>query len=366
MSRAIRFLLLVVALLPFTSAAVEVENLYVARVDAGLALNEGLMQSFEQVVVRASGQRNALVNPLISQQRKRLKDYVGQYGYIEADGKRWLEVTFNQEAMERLLRQANLPVWGSLRPLTLVWLVQEENFKRELVTDSAFILEQAQVSQIMQERGVPMLLPLLDLDDITAVDQADVWGLFLEPVLQASARYEADQVVLAKLYQLDGEEYQLSWHFYPLSSEPDKTPNAWTQGEIKGKLPKVVAEWWHQMSDALGERFATRASNAQADHVAIAIYNLTDLSRVLAAEKSLANMAMVSQVELQQVDGNQSIFKVHLLAPAEDFFQALKLDQQLEPMALNSEPEPQAMESVQQELAEKEPVEPLPSYMWRQ
>ena len=147
MSRTLRLLLLI-GFLPLAAFAVEVEGIFVARVDASLGLNEGLAQSFEQVIVRASGQRSALVSPLISQQRKRLKDYVGQYGYTEIDGKRWLEVTFNQDAVELLLRQANLPIWGSLRPLTLIWLVQEQNFKRELVSDSSLLLGQAKLNQI--------------------------------------------------------------------------------------------------------------------------------------------------------------------------------------------------------------------------
>ena len=44
--------------------------------------------------------------------------------------------------------------------------------------------------------GLPIALPLLDLEDMTAVTFADVWGGFDEPVQRASTRYRADATLI--------------------------------------------------------------------------------------------------------------------------------------------------------------------------
>lgn len=372
MNRTFRLLLLICLLSPLATFAVELSKLYVAKVDAELSTKQGLSVGFDQVMIRASGQRSVLQHPVIQEHKKRLRDYIVQYGHIEEEGRRWLEVTFNQEAIERLLRLANQPIWGSLRPLTLVWLVQEQNFSRELVGESSPLLQQARVAQMTQERGVPVILPLLDLDDMMQVEAADVWGHFLEPVQQASLRYNPDQIVLAKLYQPTENQYELQWRIYPFSDGGESavlTP--WYQGQISGESPELLAQWWQQMSDVLGQRFATQTAGMEAETIDIAIHNLTDLPRVLAAEKSLSAMAMVSTASLQQLDASRALFSIQLLGTADDFFNALKLDKRLQPLEL----EPKKFESLDlesQELESQE-IEPttesqtlptIPAYMW--
>nr|WP_285817655.1 DUF2066 domain-containing protein [Echinimonas agarilytica] len=330
---------------PFWASAVEVANLYTARVDAKLKLNDGLAQAFDQVIVRNSGHRDSLANVLVSQQRSKVKDYLVQYGNIDEGGKRWLEVAFNQEAIDRLLRQANLPIWGSLRPMTIVWLVEEENFKRELLNDQSPILQDSELKVAARSRGVPLMLPLLDLDDISTVDPSDIWGQFPGPARQASARYSADQMVMAKLFSIGAEQYQLQWSVYDLSGGPLDVQPAWMSNALTGDKQTLMMEWLEQMADEFGAHFATQTGLVAADSVQVIVYNLSDLKRVLEAESSLAGMAIVSQVELQQIDGNQAVFNVNLLGPSDDFYRALELDKRLDAL----------------EVAPEE----LPSYMWK-
>ncbi|MBW8192203.1 DUF2066 domain-containing protein [Neiella marina] len=363
MSRRVVVLLLVL-LSPLQLLAAEVANLYTARVDASVKLQSGLSQGFDQVLVRVSGQRAALSNALVMAQRQSVKQYLVQYGYIDDGGKRWLEVTFNQEAVDRLLRQANLPIWGSLRPMTIVWLAAEQDFERELVNEQSPLLENANLRDVLRQRGIPMMQPLLDLDDIMLVDAADIWGNFPGPAIEASSRYSADQMVMAKLYEIGGDEYQIQWSFYQLSNkQPTGIHKAWYQNQLNGSLDTLLPEWLEQMADTLGQQFATQTGLSATDSVQVKIYNLTDLARVLKAEQSLASMAMVSQVALQDFSANQAVFSVNLLGAAADFYQALALDKQLqalEPAFAESEPMNDGEDD------DSEPSEPeMPAYMWQ-
>jgi hypothetical protein len=55
------------------------------------------------------------------------------------------------------------------------------------------------VQAVTDDRGLPIALPLLDAEDMSAVTFADVWGGFDEPVQLASARYRADAVLIMRV-----------------------------------------------------------------------------------------------------------------------------------------------------------------------
>ncbi len=67
-----------------------------------------------------------------------------------------------------------------------------------------------------QAMGLPVSIPLMDLDDNMAVNATDVWGRFADPILKASQRYGAEMVVLGKLTP-DGKEegkWSIDWGLY--------------------------------------------------------------------------------------------------------------------------------------------------------
>jgi len=69
-----------------------------------------------------------------------------------------------------------VPIWGKQRPSTLVWLVVEDEGGRRLIgTD-----EESEYLSVLKERasvrGIPMLIPLLDLEDNARLKPSDVWG----------------------------------------------------------------------------------------------------------------------------------------------------------------------------------------------
>jgi hypothetical protein len=62
---------------------------------------------------------------------------------------------------------------------------------------------------VADERGLPIALPLLDLEDLNAVSFTDVWGGFEDRVAAASARYRADAILVGRvLPALGGSEIQ--------------------------------------------------------------------------------------------------------------------------------------------------------------
>ena len=93
-----------------------------------------------------------------------------------------LTLRFDPARVDRLLRQANEPVWGLRRPLVLLWWVDERNGSRQLMGESTAAEQWQQLSAAAVRRGLPLMLPLMDLDDSMAVASADLQERALDRV----------------------------------------------------------------------------------------------------------------------------------------------------------------------------------------
>src|SRR5690606_30642667 len=157
--------------------------------------------------------------------------------------------TLDGAAIERILRSANVTVWGNDRPLTLVWLaVDWGQGEREIVAagdapmdaEAALRIERnrllrERVHEAATRRGIPVAFPLLDAEDLQQVNFADVWGGFDDRLLAASHRYGASSVLVGRLRPGAVGGNRWSWHFGP------------EQREWSGEPEEVIA----RLADAL-------------------------------------------------------------------------------------------------------------------
>ncbi|ORU94737.1 MAG: hypothetical protein A6F70_09815 [Cycloclasticus sp. symbiont of Bathymodiolus heckerae] len=101
--------------------------------------------------------------------------YVDQYQYVQTTGKTgtkssaMLRVSFNQGAVMAFMCDSGLAVWGENRDKTLLWLVIEQRGKQGFldVEQNAEIVSELQ--QAFQAKGIPLLLPLMDLEEKQAI-----------------------------------------------------------------------------------------------------------------------------------------------------------------------------------------------------
>ncbi|MEJ2691697.1 MAG: DUF2066 domain-containing protein, partial [Candidatus Thiodiazotropha sp.] len=148
MNSILRWWLIATLLMATAVRAETVSNLYEAEspvVGQGSeARAEAIRDAFARVLVKVSGDRGLLSNPEIDKLLKRASSYVQQYRYrmlqedlapSEADKPdRVLWVRFDERAVNRLLRQSGVPVWGDTRPTVLVWLGEERGAARSLLS----------------------------------------------------------------------------------------------------------------------------------------------------------------------------------------------------------------------------------------
>ncbi len=117
------FLALVGAFALSSAAAVEVTSLYTAQVPLDQEQDDPRAHAEEMalahVLLRVAGSELVSDAELFQALFPRPGDYVVQYRSGPDDT---LFVSFDGDAVEDVLRAAGKTVWGSDRPLTLVWL----------------------------------------------------------------------------------------------------------------------------------------------------------------------------------------------------------------------------------------------------
>lgn len=218
--------LLVTTLLLFVLApglrAAEAQRLYEATVPvAGQAEAErlpALREALRAVAVKVTGQRGVAGDPALAAVLETAEAQVQQYRYesvgegVEPALRLW--VRFNAAGVESALRAAGLPVWGRERPLTLMWVAVDDGSRRLLVSESEPPAAAAAINDQARSRALPMLLPLLDLEDRNAVSASDVWGRFQEVILAGSGRYGADAVVAGRAYRTREGGWRGDWSLF--------------------------------------------------------------------------------------------------------------------------------------------------------
>jgi len=187
-----------------------------------------LPEAFKKMMVKVVGRSSVVENGFVQAESVNAARYVTQQGYVTGeDGRRSLGVVFDQALVEQFLTQQKIAFWTGHRPTLLLWIAIEQAGERRLFHPELDPMLVSAVRELEQARGVSLLLPLMDSQDQEQLNASDVWGGFDDRVVQASARYTADVVLLARMKQLNDSQWQVNWHW--LAGEPN---NRWQASSI--------------------------------------------------------------------------------------------------------------------------------------
>ncbi|WP_175439556.1 DUF2066 domain-containing protein [Alteromonas lipolytica] len=168
---------------------------------ASRTLSKGTRQAIEQLLVRITGQQDINDYQAVDTIRQNANRYLRAYRFTEEQGQLYLVAEFDRDLIESELVRLRMPIWGSRRPDALLWLVVEDDEGERRIVDDGNTSALAQaVRQQTVSRGVPLALPLMDIDDTLTINGYDVWGMFPEQLVNAAKRYNVDYVLGARLY----------------------------------------------------------------------------------------------------------------------------------------------------------------------
>ena len=317
-------LILLLALIAAPIGAVEVASLYSAQVSFDQEENDPQALAYRaalaEVLLRVSGSELGSDPEMIELLFPNPASYVVQFR-PGADDTLW--VSFDGDAIARVLRKSGQTVWGSDRPLTLIWLaVDWGQGEREIIgaddaqrrRDEARSIDRnrllrERVLELAERRGLPIVFPLLDTTDLQSVSFSDIWGGFDDALLGASERYEAHSILVGRIRPESSQRNRWSYYF----GDEYRT---WT-GE-----PEFVVGL---VADLLGEEFAI-SGNAPVESVDLTVAGIATVEAYGAVQKLLSEVNVIESYSIAQVEGGRIRYRVKALGGAERLSRALRFN----------------------------------------
>ncbi len=334
--RTLALALTAVALATGPARAAEVSGLYQAEVvvaDRGAENRKrGFAEALRVVFVKVSGERAPQTSPVVSSALARADAFVQQYGYavVQIPGAGGVSVEqlrlsarFDPAAVEAVLGDAGLPVWGRTRPSVAAWIAIERDGGRELVgADDPGDLARSLVASA-HGRGIPVVVPLLDLEDRAAVRPADVWSGFGDTVSAASERYGAEGALAVRLYRVLPTLWEARFDLYIAGAGRQWTARAPTPAEL-------LAIGAGELADALASRYASPAfagTTAGLEVVVLGVVSLEDYAATLAYIGALDE---ITRVSVRRIEGERLVLDVDARGGAPALRQVVALGQVLQ------------------------------------
>ncbi|OIQ25548.1 DUF2066 domain-containing protein [uncultured Vibrio sp.] len=311
--------LLVVSLLSIPAYALTNVDLYRSEIIIDQEKPNGdaaaRVSGMQEVIVRASGNREAVNNEVVRKALSKHSQYLSQLSYSEINEQSSLRMSFSAPHIRGLLSQAQLPYWPQSRSNLLVWLVEDSNFERNISWEHSDTLTLNRIKQTATLRGLPLTVPVGDFDDITGISISDVWGGFVEPISAASQRYPSDAVLVVR-----AQGNNLRWTLYDQKPENMTSRTRSPQsGSASGS--NAAADMVHAISDYYAEKDAVVVASESSESV-LAQFTLIDSALdFFQLEKKLKALSSVASLDIQKIQGTTVTFQVHLLATMEEFEQ---------------------------------------------
>ncbi|MCF7354338.1 DUF2066 domain-containing protein [Vibrio sp. CK2-1] len=309
-------------LFPLTTVAKTSVDVYHAEVvlsneknARSIAWGEGL----EQVLVKASGNANIADNEVVKKAMRDGSDYLAKFKYGTLNGEKSLDMQYSPKQISVLLSKANASVWPKERENVLVWLVQDDNVERQVGWEQSGLDSVSALQTAAQQSGLPITLPVGDMDDLTKISAPDLWGGFPEPLAAASVRYPADSVLVLKV-AANGASSEVNWQLYDMApdsitSSPQSAVTGVESGDVAQAIDKAidrVSAYYAKKNKPTGKQVADDALWAHFSGIQSAqpFFNL---------ERSLLDLESVATVQVHSIQGANVTFNIQLLSNKAEF-----------------------------------------------
>lgn len=305
----------------FAVDAAQVKNLYQA--DVASSANNWQQLALEQVLIRVSGQADIVEKAAIKSELSQVSAYIKQFSAVRQNGENITRVLLDSARVNRLLQQNNIAVWGELRPDTLIWLVQQDGNGRQFIRHADHDIA-SNLKQAFAQTGLPLLLPLYDMEDLVKISESDVWAGFWQQINHASNRYNADVVIAATIDKtpIDSEiQWRLTWQRQHDGRIIREQVTAIDEAMLMQKFAAKLAQ-------QLAGQYASVLSEQAASSVIINVEAVSSLTDLVKVQQLLEQLVGVSQVSISRYSQNSASYRIQTAIAGEGLLKALQFNNQ--------------------------------------
>lgn len=230
-----------------------------------------------------------------------------------------LWIQFAPETVKKQLSRLGIALWSKERPETLVWLAVEDARQRYLLGANSNTEVRAALMAAAAQRGVPLILPVMDVADRRNVRFADLRGNFVQPVWSASRRYGVDSILAGNLTRTVNGNWQAQWTLHRrgrtsswrVQSE-EMAPGLLSGVEGVGSvLSRELAVAYFSSNDAGSTRLTIHDVDGVADYTQVVRY--------------LRGLSLVEEVMVERVNNGRLTVALQLRGDPEDLRRSIAL-----------------------------------------
>jgi hypothetical protein len=257
------------------------------------------------------------------QQPLRLEDLVQQFGYESRQrtqaGRPQLQLWAKLDAVgvKQLIRQAGLPIWPEERPATLVWLAVEDPAGRQILAEGSEHPALTLLNELAERRGLPVVLPLMDLQESSLVDFDVVSAMQLEPLVSPSDKYGSHYVLVGHLQMLEKGLWRGRWKLIGENEQVSTTP--------AGPLSDVLAAGINPLASRIAQQFSSLSYVDSEQYIDLSIDDINGAADYARSLKYLQSLSLISQVDVVGADQQMVNFRLHTKADMASVLQVIGL-----------------------------------------
>ena len=313
----------------------EVQGLYQAQTPVegknSAAQAKAIETALGLVLVKLSADPGAAARPEAKSLLKNARTYIQEYAYLDtpadnppSGSQLQLRAVFEPQALQRAMKNAGIRVWGRERPTVLVWLATQEGGVSQLIGTNHPSGYSAALDAEAAQLGLPLMWPLLDLEDESLLTSSSLAAGQEEAILTASLRYPADAILAGNLAQPTPERWEVHWTLYfngkAITSWTSSGTNPQTalNGGIDGAAHALAAQYVKPFRPMVEERIELLVEG---------ISTAEDYTRV---QRYLGSLEPVQELRVERLESSRAWFSVMAQGGVEVLHQSIALGRTLQ------------------------------------
>lgn len=280
------------------------------------------------VIVKVTGSQVALESTVVTRAIRDAQSYVREVSYrtgsTPAPNNSLLSIRFDPELIDKLLADAGVTVWDKNRPSILLWLsVQGQDGRREVLGSDSEHPIIALLQEYSRERGVPILIPLMDFEDRRNLPADVAWSLDEQAIRAASQRYGADSVLSGRVLNSPTGDFVGLWQFL-------FRDNIEVFDSFEQDITRYTSSALDRVARILVSHFAIdRSAQALRSNVKLRVDDIRSASTHVALLEYIRDFAVVESAAVSLLDGASIEIDIRLLGSPYLFTEFLSLGRDL-------------------------------------
>ncbi len=281
-------------------------------------------QAIEKLIVRLTNPEKSDAKKITEQFFPEPAKYIKQFRPSDDGG---VLVSLDGDSIQEVLIESGESLWRIDRPTIMIFLAIESAMgEREIVVSdyghrvfsysTGIDKNQSirdQIKSVARERGISVVFPDLNEDEREIINYSDVWAGFIDRMLEVSERYNASNVLTAKVRK--DELSDIEWIFY--------------FGRDALKFSADLNDAIHYVANVMAERYEY-SGRIPLKNIVLNFTKIDSIDDLAVIDIILKSSSMISDYSINKVSENYVTYSLKYNGLKEDLESTLNQNKSIE------------------------------------